>query len=248
MAGKAPNGLYRQFSLKEAIHDRVMALKRGKEGMFNWKRKMSVANIPREFWPINLNNFQGDELAREYVEVYCGRLDEVLKRGIGFCFMGKHGVGKTSLQMIILKRALEKGYSCFYLTLAELFRQIYMGFNYPELLVELQRLLTNTQFLAIGEIGRDYHRKDSKQFMLSEFDFIFRKRRSLCLPTSIDTNMTEEEMEDTYGEALISLFSSVLKVTTVEGEDFRIKIQRKQVNEFFGEDECGLPIKEGEAE
>ena len=230
-----PN-ILKNFSIRAWHHELVMKEKEAGK-LDTWKSKMIKANISQEFWSIHLQNFSGDAKAKALVEQYCENIDEALGKGIGFCFTGKHGVGKTSLLMIILKQALQHGYSAFYITLADLFRQIYLGFECKELLVELNQIFVKTQFLAIGELGRDYHRKSSGQFALSEFDSIMRMRRSMLLPTLLDTNMTPEELEGTYGEALMSLFASSLKLVQVSGKDFRKTVQKKVVEDFFNEGE-----------
>jgi len=230
-----PN-ILKNFSIRAWHHELVMKEKEAGK-LDTWRSKMIKANIPREFWGINLQNFGGDKKAKALVEKYCENIDEALEKGIGFCFMGPHGIGKTSLLMVILKTALQHGYSAFYMTLPEIFRQIYLGFEYKELLVELNQILLRTQFLAIGELGRDYHRKESQQFALSEFDSLVRQRRSMCFATSFDTNMEKEELEGTYGEALMSLFASSLKLVQVSGKDFRKTVQKKVVEDFFTEGE-----------
>ena len=58
------------------------------------KFKMIRAGIPREFWHISLDNFDGDSRAMRTVEKYCNNLKKAREMGIGFLFMGQNGVGK----------------------------------------------------------------------------------------------------------------------------------------------------------
>ncbi len=219
------------FLLRTQIHTSIMTLKEEEPDTSNlsWKIKMLRANIPPEFWRMNIGNFKGsNHTAKNMVGRYIKKLNTVRKKGFGFLFTGPHGVGKTSLQMIILKAALREGYTAFHIGLPEIFRQIYLGFEFPLILVELNNILRNTEFLAIGEIGKDYHRKGASLFALSEFDTIFRTRRAACLPTNIDTNLDIGELGDTYGESLMSLFASRLKILRMAGTDYRKKIQQKE--------------------
>lgn len=191
------------------------------------------ANISKEFWHIDLNNFDGDPKAMRLVEKYCNNLKEARESGFGFLFMGENGVGKTSLSIIVLKEAIKQGYKAFYITLPEIFKQIYLGYKHTSVLVELKRILYNTDFLVIGELGKDYHRRGSELFMVSEFDSIFRERRGDLRPLIMDTNLNETEIEETYGQSLISLFKSRLKFVTMKGGDYRKKKQEKEVDKFF---------------
>jgi DNA replication protein DnaC len=196
---------------------------------YKWIR----ANIPKEFWHVTLDNFDGDSKAMRIVEKYCNKLGEAKENGIGFLFMGPNGVGKTSLCTIILKEAIFRGYSAFFITLPEIFRQIYLGFKHTEVLIELKKIMNDTDFLVISELGKDYHRKDSTMFMRSEFDSIFRERRGDLKPLMLDTNLDEMELKDTYGDSIMSLFRSRLKMVTLSGKDYRAVKQEKEVNEFF---------------
>lgn len=191
------------------------------------------ANIPKEFWHISLDNFDGDVKAMRLVEKYCANMAEARKNGFGFLFMGENGVGKTSLGIIILKEAIAKGYRAFYISMPEIFKQIYIGFKHVEVLAELKRILYNTDFLFIGELGKDHHRQGSELFMISEFDSIFRERRGDLRPIIMDTNFDEVSLQETYGQSLISLFKSRLKMITVKGGDYRKKSQEKEVERFF---------------
>lgn len=199
------------------------------------KFKMIRAGIPREFWHISLDNFDGDSRAMRTVEKYCNNLKKAREMGIGFLFMGQNGVGKTSLGIIILKEALARGYSAFYITLPEVFRQIYLGFKNTDILIELKKKLYNTDFLLLGELGKDYHRAETTLFMRSEFDTIFRERRGDLRPIILDTNMDAIELNDNFGESIISLFRSRLKIITLKGNDYRKVHQEKEVDKFFTE-------------
>ena len=223
------------FSIREELHKEVMKLKKEHphEKDIQWKIQMLHANIPREFWHIELKNFKGRPKTLGRVHNYCKKMHIVKRKGFGFIFFGGYGVGKTSLQMIILKEAIRRGYSAFYITLSEIFQYLYMGWDYPPLLKELGDILKNTTFLGLGEVGRDYHRKGSETFVMSTFDNFFRFRRSRCLPTSIDTNLQVGDLEGTYGNALISLFSSRLKLEKVRGKDFRMIVQQQEWNKVL---------------
>ena len=220
------------FSLHKVIHERIMGLPkhlRKDEEVLRYVR----ANIPREYWDITINDFKGNNKAASLVKKYLKKLDGAYEEGLGFLFTGGNGVGKTTLQMLILKEALDRGYSAFHITLPEIFHYIKLGFDDHNILLEIHNILRTTDFLAVGELGKSYHRKGSELFMVSEFDMLFRHRRSVMLPTSLDTNMDLTEMHDTYGESLMSLFSGCLKEVAMKGRDYRKTTQKGIVDGFF---------------
>jgi len=198
-----------------------------------FKFKMIRANIPKEFQHISLDNFDGDSKAMRAVESYVNNLQKARKLGIGFLLMGDNGVGKTSLNIIILKEALKRNFTSFFITLPEIFSRIYAGYKNPEILAELKEKLYNTDFLCISELGKDYHREGATLFARSEFDAIFRERRGDLRPVIMDTNLDMVELHENFGESIISMFRSRLKIMTLKGGDYRKKKQEKEVEAFF---------------
>ena len=229
-------GIGKSLLLESVMHERVMRFtdQQNEEGKdlskpsFKWKCKMIRSGIPKEFWPITFDNFWGNPTAVRLAQKYCRHLRLAREHGFGFLFMGSNGRGKTSLEMVILKEALKQGYSAFYITMPMIFKQIYQSYNFPELGRELKHIIETVDFLAIGELGKDYHRKDSEEFARCEFDVLFRSRREQCLPVLMDTNMDDSELVDTYGESLMSLFHSRLKFIEMKGIDYRKKIQKQE--------------------
>jgi len=222
----------RFLSPREIAHQQILSLPKG---LRERKRIASLirANIPQEFWHLDFRSFKGDPEAKRLVQFYCKRIDRAFEGGFGYLLTGPNGVGKMTLIALTLMKAIRKGYTAFYISLPAIFRLIYRAYEYPELLGELDDILQNTQFLAIGELGKDYHRRGSEGHAISEFDSIFRYRRGALLPTLMDTNMIEDELEDTYGESIISLFRSRLKIIRVTGKDYRARAQRRETDRFF---------------
>ena len=170
MSSRRKHPKVKDFSLASMIHERIMALPKEQKNKSPYIR----SNIPPEYWDLDLRNFKGNKRTVKLVKKYVDKLNEAYKAGIGFLFTGTNGVGKTSMQMIILKAAIKNGYSAFHITLPEIFHYIKLGFDDPKLLLEIHQILRETDFLAVSELGKDYHRKGSELFMRSEFDMIFR--------------------------------------------------------------------------
>lgn len=216
------------LSVKRRIHKEIMALDKDAPKRRN-QIDLMRANIPREYRFLSFTSFKGDKKAGDFVKRYCDSLPDMLERGWGFILSGPNGVGKTMLMMLTLKAAVTLDYSAFYITLPEIFNLIYRSFDYPALTAELSEIVLDSQFLAIGEVGKDYHRKESEQWAISMFDTIFRTRRSKMLPTILDTNFTKAKLGDTYGESLMSLFDGCTLTINVTGEDYRRTVQQEEM-------------------
>jgi DNA replication protein DnaC len=232
--------LFAEFLFETKSHKSILELKE-KGTTDPWINKMIRANIPKEFWNLDIGCFDPKTSTEEQLEavrvvkLYCRKIDVAKQNGFGFLFKGPNGVGKTTLQMVILKNALRKGHSAFYISMPVIFRQIYLGFKYPEILAELHRILFDTDFLAVGECGKDYHRREASQFAIAEFDTIFRTRREKCLATSLDTNLSLDTLNEIYGDSIMSLFASRLKIVNIIGNDFRRVSQQKQWSKYLGD-------------
>ena len=229
--GKRNNSLAgSEYRLSSIIHKRIMKFREENkdDDDLEWKCNMIRAGISKEFWDIELDNFIGNKKVVDDVRKYCSKLEVAKEHGFGFLFMGLNGRGKTSMMMVILKEALRQGYTAFYITMPRIFKQIYLGWEYPNLVNELNQIVRSVDFLAIGELGKDYHRKDSTEFARAEFDCLFRERRELCLPIMMDTNYDKEDLEETYGASLMSLFESRMKFVEMKGRDYRKVVQSRE--------------------
>ena len=198
-----------------------------------WIASLMRAHIPMEYWYIDFRSFQGDRRAKLMVQKYCEKIDEARKGGFGFLLSGPNGIGKTTLITLTLQEVIRHGYSAFYITLPEIFSLIHRSYDFPMLLPEIDTILKDTEFLAVGELGKDYHRGGAENYAIAEFDSFFRYRRGACLPTLLDTNMSADDRLDTYGESLISLLKARTPEIIVKGTDYRDRVQLEEANTFL---------------
>ena len=183
------------------------------------------SGIEKEYWDLTLSDFNGDQIAKEAVAAYIKNIDNAVKNGLGLGLSGSHGTGKSMSAILILKAAVEAGYSIRFITLAELMKLIKSQFNENEEEAKTfyEDKVRNIELLVIDDIGEEYTPKDYGAFCVAEMSLLFRHRRRSCLPTIVTTNLTKADLELKYGSSMSSLMKSNFKFVTIAGEDYREK-------------------------
>jgi DNA replication protein DnaC len=195
---------------------------------------LAYSGIDREYWDLSLDDWNGDELAKDLVVAYIKNIDVAFKEGLGIVFFGSNGVGKTFAATQILKEAQKKGHSIYKITLAELLERIKSSFesNKEEFDEFYQENILDISFLVLDNLSSEYSPKNNKTFPIARLDLLFRHRRGNCLPTIITTNFEKNEFIDNYGTSVNSLLSSRSKFIQVTGDDYR-KNQQSDWDKFI---------------
>lgn len=184
--------------------------------------KMAEANIPAGYWLLNMKNFEGPEILKQHIIDYTENLDKNYSVGNSFCLAGNQGTGKTMSSICVLKAAIKKNYTAYYLTASDLLSELTSGKNY-----ELRQKIKNVDFLLIDELDSRFFSSDATKILFSGiYENIFRSRCHNLLPTIICTNETEEILNVFYGSAVAAISSlnqQYLKIFPVVGKDFRRK-------------------------
>ena len=183
--------------------------------------KMDEANIPCGYWFQKRKDFTGSEKLREITNKYIEELDQNYSKGNSICFVGNQGVGKTLSSTFIMKKALMKDYSVYYITAPDLFSEMMnYGKNY-----ETRRMLKDVDFLVIDELDSRFFTSDAqKELFGGIYENLFRYRSHNNLPTIICTNETDDILNVFSGasvQSIKSLNNQYLKVYPIAAPDFR---------------------------
>jgi DNA replication protein DnaC len=185
--------------------------------------KMEEANIPMGYWFLNMKSFSGSPKLKEIVDDYINNVSDKYMLGESICFAGNQGTGKTMSSICILKQALKKGMSAYYMTASDILHELTDYKNNSN----VRRTLRDSDFLVIDELDSRFFVSDNvKELFSSIYENIFRFRSHNTLPTIICTNETDEILNVFYGPAVQSIKSlnrQYLKVYPVAGTDFRKK-------------------------
>jgi len=79
------------------------------------EKDLTRITLPREHWGAKVEKIQDDDV-RPIVSRFCKKIDTMVENGYGLVIMGARGVGKTSCAAIILKEAIRRYVSGYFIT------------------------------------------------------------------------------------------------------------------------------------
>lgn len=197
----------------------------------------SYSGIDEEYWDVTFDKFDSDQVAKEEVMKYCDNIENARKNGLGIVFTGSNGTGKTMLASLILIKARKKKYKVYFITFTELLDFIKKSFDNEYYKTYIESNIKNADFLCLDELGAEYRPKELESFCVAQLSSLsrFRKRNNLC--TLATTNLNKQDFISTYGKTINSLFSGSSKFITVNGSDWRTKINKDWDNNLTGKNE-----------
>jgi DNA replication protein DnaC len=195
-----------------------------------------LANIPEKYF-----NFEFDQIKKkiiqdkrnknaiETIEKYLNSLDAAKEKGIGLYISGPHGVAKTTISIIILKKALKEFYRCFFCKSTEIIEFARAGWKNEERKQFWNYVVNNSDFMVIDDIARLLELSETEKFYIDE---IFTKRDGSNLCTIITSNHILESHREKLGEAMYSSFKERLIEVDIIGNDYRETIGKNLINEL----------------
>jgi DNA replication protein DnaC len=196
-----------------------------------------LANIPEKYFEFEFKEIEktliehaGNELAINNLKKYLDSLPNAAQKGIGLYLHGPHGVAKTTLAIIILKKAISQLFKCYFIKSAEMVDTIKAGWKNESIKDFLDYITNNVDFLIIDDLNRLLKVNDESEKMY--IDKIFTKRDDMNLPTIITSNQSIEENKIQLGEALYSNFKERLIEVKIMGSDYRNEIGTKLLKEL----------------
>ena len=200
------------------------------------ERFYTIANIPKKYFGFEFDKIKKRILTEEenlkqinIIEKYLNSLENAAKKGIGLYLSGPHGVAKTTIATIILKKAICSHYRCFFWKSAEIVKFIKSGWRNDYRRSFFEYIINSVDFLVIDDVARLF-KLDKKQDESLYIDEIFTKRDDLSLVTILTANHGLDYGKELFGEALYSNFKERLIEANLEGEDFRNVISESLID------------------
>lgn len=190
-------------------------------------RRFADANVPVEYWDLNMSEFQGEQKLKDKYEEIVNDLPGAYRKGLSFCFAGSYGVGKTMTFCNIVKTAALKGYTCLYTTLGDIV-SVLLSRDEEDKYIARKELLS-VDFLVIDEVDPRYMANDNASDLFGRmFETILRTRSQNRLPTFLSTNSPNltESFQGSLKVSIDSIMKGYVKSVFVHGDDFR-KTQKK---------------------
>jgi DNA replication protein DnaC len=181
--------------------------------VFRYLKELVYARIPREYWGLDIGTIEVDKIVKLEVTRYLKNFSNAVEAGLGFCFLGLNGVGKTTLLAEIGKVAVLKGLSTLYIVAQE-----YINYKYVSDSNSISRIEEGTDVLLLDELEKPYQKKESDYVQVMTENLLrvlLPKNKVVC----ICTNWSKDELKKYFGDSVYSIMLRKLKFITVKGED-----------------------------
>lgn len=145
----------------------------------------------------------------------------------GNLFMvGGTGLGKTHLSLSIASVVLEKGFSVIYDSVGNLFHALEQEyFNRDEAYDDTLETLLDCDLLILDDFGTEF----DTSFSRSQLYTILNSRINSAKSFIVNTNLTEKELQDKYGDRILSRLISSESLYFC-GKDIRLKKRQSRTH------------------
>ena len=195
------------------------------------------SNIKKILLLENFSNFNYDWYSEDYIDTVSGisALENIVNvtknvnsfisdfpSGDNLLFYGDTGVGKTFLTHCIAGELLEKGYSVLYLSAIDLFdlfsKYAFDNDGEADYRDAFSQIL-DCGLLIIDDLGTEL----VNSFTNSRLFYCINERILAGLSTIISTNLSLEELMNTYSERIFSRLTMSYQIFKIYGDDIRLK-------------------------
>jgi DNA replication protein DnaC len=222
-----------QIKKQEEEEEKQKALR---EQIKRIEEMFSRSKLGQRFRSRTFKNFQvtGKNIkAFQIAQDYAKNFEKHKEKGEGLIFLSKqYGTGKTHLAASIANHLILKEYiPVIFGTLGTLLDEIRKSYDddskYRTAQIEYQ--LKNIPLLIVDDLGKER----VNEWYLEKLYSIINFRYENMKPVIITTNLTLDEMEETFnkknmdvGGAIVSRLIETCRIINLEGEDYRKKTRR----------------------
>ena len=190
-------------------------------------RAIEEANIPRRYAlacmaGIKNNMPTADDWVTDCwlpVHSYVHRLDEHIAEGNGLILYGSRGRMKTTLAVAVLRENLRRGRGGYFVPMCSLVDMLRSKWDRdPTEAAAFDARLRNTSLLVLDDMGAEGVDKD---WVLNKIQSIITDRYNAMKSTIITTNLTKDQLNDTYAGRIIDRLKETTLSVEFRGESFR---------------------------
>jgi len=193
-----------------------------------YRRLLGESNLEGRALRRRLDNFERRSpdcakaltAAREFVKTF-----PVTK---GLCFIGPYGVGKTHLTQGIVRAMIDNGVAARHYTEQGLWRTLRDAVGQDRLSATVEAL-GRVPVLAVDDLGKEHvrttgaHEQEAATWGTSRWFEIVDLRYEADLTLVLSTNLTEVEIGERYGPAVMSRLAEMVRFVPLAATDYRLK-------------------------
>lgn len=209
----------------------------GRETRKVGKKDLARANIGKVFWSARSDMIQDKDVQAKVMR-YRERIDEMVRTGTGVVFTGGPGVGKTSAAACLLKQAIARGLTSYFVTHDELFE---LAFDKSGRLfgdgsdgVTVKQKINSCQFLILDNFNSTF--LTSKVFGPDHLERLLTKRSSAVLTTVLTTRVAASLKRKEYAD-LFDVISNCMAPMQISGKNMRDDSRRALMERVHGGDD-----------
>ncbi len=178
----------------------------------------------QDFDNFSLDYYYGnDRLLMEENLSRCKNFADGFPSSVSLLMIGNTGLGKTHLSTSIAKAVIGRGYDVLYETsqnLISAFSSERFGKNYG---VSNEVSDTERFFSCDLLIIDDFGTEETNQFSVSVFYNLINSRTNKALSTIINTNLSQSDLKNRYGDRITSRLLGEFTVLSFPGKDIRMQ-------------------------
>lgn len=165
--------------------------------------------------------------AFEVIKEYASNVVENLNQGLGLIIKGPVGTGKTTAAIAIMKEAIKRKKSPYFISMISLLDKL-MSFRDQEERYEFEQRIKNCPLLVLDDLGGEYIGKNKDDsWMLKRIMSIIAERHQRSKSIIITTNLPIKELAERYDQRAIDRIRSTNQIITLLGESLRKEEWRK---------------------
>jgi DNA replication protein DnaC len=193
----------------------------GRESRKVTDKDLRRVNLGKTFWMTTASRIQ-DPNVRSVVVRYQNRIDEMIETGSGVLFTGGAGVGKTSAAACLMKAAIARGYTTYFVTHDELrelrFDKTGRLFGDGTDGVTIKQKIERAQLLVLDGFNNSF--LTDKAFGPLELERLINKRNATMLTTVMTTRVAASLKQEQY-EDLFEVVRSSMVPMEINGRNLR---------------------------
>jgi DNA replication protein DnaC len=176
-----------------------------------------LANIGDQYQRLDWKDYTGSEEVKSRVAIYLEKWDKARVNGMGMEFASPQlGVGKTFAATYVGKQLIKRGENVFFIPFLEVISVLTNQHRHQE---EYEARLYETTVLILDEVVPPWTAPQANLFS-GKLEELIRNRTNANLVNIMTTNMTQDELHDTYPRVYSLLSAKQIRVV-MEGQDAR---------------------------
>lgn len=173
------------------------------------EKELLQAGIFERFKNVSFQTIKVDDDIKENAEMiyrYAKKIDKYVAEGKGLILSGSYGTMKTTLAVCVLRKFIEQGGSGLFIPMCSIMDNLYsMRTRSLEEWYRFETKLRETKLLVIDDLGGE---DTSAPWVLPKVNSIITERYNRKKTIIITTNMTKNELVNTYSGRIIDRLKS----------------------------------------